>query len=219
MCRMYSKFSHLGNSSKLKPHHHIRIDVEFRNDCRIWMTFLRNPVAVSRPMTDFDDQTFTAEQLRFFTDASLNPNLGFGCVFNNHWTFGKWEPGFVLRNKPSICYLELYTLCVGVLTWLHLIKNKRVIVYCDNQATVNIINSSGSKCKNCMYLLRVLMLDNLVNNLRVFAKYINTKKNYLSDALSRMKINKFLIAAGPSVDTKPMPVSSKLWPLSRIWLR
>ena len=46
---MYVKFS--GPSlSKLKPHHHIQLDGEFKQDCRIWESFLTNDLI--RPFVD-----------------------------------------------------------------------------------------------------------------------------------------------------------------------
>ena len=217
MCRMYAKFANLGK--KVKKYHHVRIDAEFRNDCKVWMTFLQHPTAFARPMIDFEQNTFTAIELDFYTDASLNEFFGFGCVFGIRWTFGKWEKDFIKINIPSICYLELYALCVGVLTWSHLIQNKRVVIFCDNQATVNIVINLGSKCKNCMQLLRILTLDNLINNRRVFAKYVNTKLNSRADLLSRMKFETFFKIAGKQVNPEPSPLPERIWPLSKIWIR
>ena len=56
--RIYTKYANLKNArvgNKLRPHHHVRLDSEFRFDCEIWRTFLlhhRN-LAVCRPMVDF----------------------------------------------------------------------------------------------------------------------------------------------------------------------
>ena len=53
--RMYSKFSFPTEvtpnkkNSKLKPFHHVRLDREFHNDCRVWVLFLEDLEAVNRP--------------------------------------------------------------------------------------------------------------------------------------------------------------------------
>lgn len=74
--------------------------------------FLDNPLAVSRPFLDFTNRV-TAHELNFLTDVSGSKELGFGCVFGNHWTHGQWEPGFIELIELSIEYLELFALAVG----------------------------------------------------------------------------------------------------------
>ena len=54
-----------------------------------------------------------ADEINFFTDASGAEDLGFGCVFNDKWSCGRWEKGFVKKNKPSIEFLELYAVAVA----------------------------------------------------------------------------------------------------------
>ena len=222
--RMYSKGSVYQKKKdrsiqKLKQHHHIKLDPEFKFDCAIWKTFLENhtKVALCRPMIDLDKNQFTAKQLAFSSDASAAESLGFGAMFNKHWIFGQWEPGYIKQFKPNIEYLELYAVVAAILTWSKELKNIRMILYCDNSAVVTMINNLTSGCKNCMYLLRLLTLDNLIHSHRVFAKHLKLEENYLSDALSRLKIDKFckLIPAG--TDKYPTRVSEQVWPASKIW--
>ena len=103
----------------LKPYHHVRLDAEFKADCKIWVDFPTHDdmvKIVSHPMVDFN--MFESSVKRpFLTDASAGPELGFGCIYRKNWTYSKWEKGFILKYKPSIEYLELYVLCVGVITW------------------------------------------------------------------------------------------------------
>ena len=105
---MYAKFSQVVGMSetgegqldamstkKLKPHHHISLDSEFRSDCEMWQEFLeQGKLSVCRPFVDLED-VIQADELFFFTDSSANPNLGMGAVFNHKWLFGQWEEGFV----------------------------------------------------------------------------------------------------------------------------
>ena len=70
-------------------------------------------------------------------------------VFNKHWLFTRWEPGYIEDYEPSIEYLELYGLVAAMFTWGHWIKNNRVIVFCDNASVVSMINNTASTCGNC----------------------------------------------------------------------
>ena len=168
--RMYAKYSQiqnikLKNGKGLKLYHHVKLDQEFHFDCEIWHIFLHNSrnKVVCHPMIDLS-VTRTATQLMFYSDASANPLLGVGAYFNKHWLFAKWEPGYIVKNKPSIEYLKLFGITAALLTWGHKIQNQRIIIFCDNTAVVAMINNCASSCCNCRYLLRLMMLDNLGNN-------------------------------------------------------
>ena len=205
---MYAKYSQPRDKrgNPLKHFHHVKIDEEFKNDCLRWKMFLENSESrvLTWPFIDFEgSDSFEATQLMFFTDASLNKDLGFGCYFKPCWTFGRWPPGFVQDADPSIRYLELYALCVGIFTWQKRLNNMRVVIFCDNESVVHMVNKGTSSCKNCMYLFRLLTLNNLLHNRRIFVKHVTSKNNFLADYLSRMKIQKFFDTA--PADTLPEP--------------
>ena len=129
----------------------------------------------------------TAEDLFFYTDASKKSSCWIGAVFRRQWLFSQWEEGYIAKFDPSIGYLELYGVVVTILTWGHLIQNKRIVIYCDNTAVVSMINNMTSSCQNCVFLLRDLELNNLINNYRVQVKFRNTKINFLTDSFSRLQ--------------------------------
>ena len=203
--RMYAKYSHLCDSSnlKLKPHHHVAVDCEFRTDCRIWKLFLDlgDTAVTNRPMVDLARMP-AVEDVSFYSDASANPELGFGCIFHNSWIFQQWEQNFVEKFKPTIEYLELYALVAGFFTWEFELRDCCILVHCDNQVVVAMINNGSSSCKHCMVLIRLLTLNGLQFNRRVFAKYVIGKSNKLSDSLSRLKIKLFKKLA-PTINEFP----------------
>ena len=218
--RMYSKFlgKQITNAKgiPLKPFHHVSLDGEFRRDCRMWINFLEDQVSNNRPFLDLA-KSLCARKLNFFSDASANSRLGFGAIFGNHWLFGQWEENFIDLEEPMIGFLELYVLCVAVFMWSSLLQNTRIVVFCDNESVVYMMNNMTSSCKFCMELLRRLTLDNLHTNRRVFAQHIKGKNNILSDALSRLKFKTFFDLAPQSIDRFPKKLLQSLWPLSRLW--
>ena len=217
--RMYAKFSGIHKSKKgLKPHHHISIDREFRFDAEMWRLFLSNykNAAVCRPMVDFS-QTTLAKDLKFESDASANKMLGMGARFQDKWLFAQWELGYIEQFNPSIEYLELYALTAAVLTWGQLLSNQRILIYCDNESVVHMLNDSSSSCKQCMFLLRLLTLDNLKFNRRIFTKHIRTEKNDIADSLSRLQFKRFWWLAPSTMDEYPTAISTEIWPASKIW--
>ena len=66
-----------------------------------------------------------------------------------------------------------------------------------------MVNAGVSRCANCIYLLRMLMLNNLVHHRRVFVQHVTSKNNFLADSLSRLKIQLFF-KQGPR-DVSPVP--------------
>ena len=166
------------------------------------------------------DLAEVAKILNFHSDASAKETFGMEAIFNEKWLFAQWEPGFIKTNKPSIKYLELRGVAAAILTWGHLIKNQSIVIFCDNQAVVEMINKMVSSCKNHMYLIRLIIFDNLVNNRRAFARYIQSSKNDLADSLSRLQFKRFwrlVTEKNLMVDTHPSTISLLVWPVSVIW--
>ena len=118
--------------------------------------------------------------------------------------------------EPSIEYLELFALCAGILTWETELQNCRIVVLCDNQAVVAMVNSITSSCPNCMHLLRLLVLNGLQFNRRVFASYIDTKSNFLVDALSRDDLKRFR-RLGKHMQEYPDKINEAIWPIDKVW--
>ena len=148
--RMYAKI-HMTDKKgkKLKPYHHINLDSEFRKDLEIWRLFLEQAgsSALCHPFLD-RNMFLTSEQLNFYTDAS--GKIGYGCFYDGRWMYGAWDRKFLQEAKPSIEFLELFALCAGILTWAESLKNRRIIIFCDNQAVVEMVNQTTSKIA-CSY--------------------------------------------------------------------
>lgn len=214
--RIYAKFS----NTKLKQHHHVSVDKELRLDCRTWMSFLKLEEAVLRPFMDFGTNLY-ADELQWFTDASKNTKLGFGCYFQGRYAYEKWnnsEEGFIQKYNPSVNFLELYAIVCSVELWGHLVRNRRVIIFSDNESAVHMVNNSSSACKSCMKLIRIITLTCLNNNTRIFLKHLAGKFNILSDSLSRCNLKKFKrFAPAQILAEQPEKLPRSVWPLKPEW--
>ena len=107
---------------------------------------------------------------------------------------------------------------VGVLLWIHKFKNRRVVLFCDNDSVCRMLNKTSTGCKNCMVLIRLIVLESLVHNVRVFARWIEGKKNIYADGFSRLKIRDTLKKAKGKFNKLPTAIPEQLWPMSKIWL-
>ena len=54
-------------SGKLKQYHHVRLDAEFKLDCNMWIAFLESEDVLTRPFVDFEKETLSADEIKFFT--------------------------------------------------------------------------------------------------------------------------------------------------------
>ena len=220
---MDDKVSNVSREYKLCQHHHVRLDSEFKLDCKVWLNFLDNTQIqniVNRKIVDLlEPENGITNRIYFTSDASAAPHLGYSCIMNNRWMYGKWEEDFIEAKKPSIEYLQLFALTAGIMTWsqVHL-KNCKLVVWCDNKAVVQMINNLTSSCRNCLFLLRLLVLDGMKNNRQLIAKYISTSDNYLSDSLSRLKIEKFKRLAPQTMLEENDEIIDILWPISKLWI-
>ena len=213
--RLYVKATN-SKGATLKPHHHVKITEEHRLDLLVWKQFLIHQDCYNRPF--MDTMKLDAVQLDMYSDASGNYQLGFGAYCGPEWTYGKWDVEFCEQVKPSIEYLELFAVLVGVLNWIKLFRNKRIILFCDNQAVVHMINQSTSTCKNCMVLIRLLTVESILQNVRIYARHVGTKDNGKADALSRLDMCRFWkLSAMDSMNEQPTCVPSEIWPIKKIW--
>ena len=156
-------------NDKLKPHHHIRVNAEMRSDLRMWLTFLQHPSVFCRPFLDFS-KILVADEIDMYSDAS--GKIGLGAVCGQNWMSQNWDKEFIAKYRPSIEYLELFAVTAAVLAWIHRFKNKRIILFCDNKSVVDMINLTSTSCKNCMVLIRVIVLKGLIENVRIFARHV-----------------------------------------------
>ena len=83
-------------------------------------------------------------------------------------------------------------------------SEKRIMLYCDNAATVAIINKGRSKVPSIMKLMRRLTYHCAICNFVVMAKHIPGCTNDIADALSRFQMDRFRLLA-PLADPLPTP--------------
>ena len=211
--RLYANFN-----SSMKPHYHINIKQEMHKDLAVWQQFLNSPGVYSHPFLDYTE-VLSAEEIFWYTDAY--GKVGFGGVCESHWMQGKWDRAFLLQAEPSIEFQELFAICASVLCWACKFRNKRICLFCDNTSVVSMINNTSSSCKNCMTLIRKMVLVCMDLNVRIFAKYVRTAENKLADALSRFQNCRFwreVEADGRQMEETMTDILTCIWPVEKIWI-
>ena len=80
-----------------------------------------------------------------------------------------------------------------------------------------MVNNLASSCEHCMRLIRILALDGIMCNRRVFVKHIRSEDNVLSDALSRLDFKRFWSNAPEEMNGLPDPIPEALLPIEKVW--
>ena len=206
----------LGSNEKLLPHHHVRITAECRMDMSIWKRLLSDPITCCRPFLQCFEQT--AEDIDMYSDASGAIDKGFGAYCGTKWTFNTWDKKWFARANLSIEYLELFAVTVAVLLWTNKFKDARILLHCDNESVCKMINKCSSSCKNCMVLLRLIVLECLTHNVQITAEWVATGDNGKADALSRLEFDRFWRLA-PHMDRTPTLLPKDIWLIQKIWMK
>lgn len=203
-------------SSVRELHHHIHLTAECREDIRMWKLFLDQWNGIS---FFYDIERTPANSMHLYTDASST--LGFGGFFKGHWFCDSWPEK--LPSEPdkdiSMALRELYPIVVAAILWGKYWSSKRILFYCDNAATVNIIQKGRSKVLSIMQLMRRLTWCSAKYNFCIYSEFLPGKTNVIADALSRFQMNKFRRLA-PQADRLPHscpPMKDVLWkPLTEL---
>ena len=169
-------------------HHHVRLDKECRLDIAMWRRFLKywNGVAMF-----LEKDVTKATDIVLYTDAAAS--VGFGGFFQDRWFQERWAPEFMLKDNTqlSMAFLELYPIVVSAILWGSEWQGKKILFYCDNEATVHIIMKGRSKIQHIMRLMRRLTWCAAKGNFIILAKHIPGVNNDIADALSRFQMSRF----------------------------
>ena len=187
-----------------KPHHCVRISSGARADMLAWKSFL----AHFNGSVIFPENIWhSSDNLHLYTDSSAE--IGFGAFFGGHWTHGRW-PLSVRSMKFSIAFLELFPIVLALRLWGSALRNKRVVLWSDNQAVVAIINRQTSRCPKIMKLVRTLVIRCLGLNIHFKARHVPGLDKGIADALSRFQMSRFRQLA-PGADPTFTPLPADLW--------
>lgn len=152
----------------------------------------------------------TNEALELITDSTgNNALLGCGAYFSGHWVQYRWPSSWenteMLRD---ITFLELVPIVLSLIIWSPEFKDKKILLYIDNQAFVSIINKRTSKSKRIMKLIRRLVLFTMCNNILFKAVHLDGVHNKIADALTRFQYDRFMFLA-PQADQAPTEIPSE----------
>ena len=155
---------------------------------RFWSALCNNWNGIS---FFYQDTLESSVDLGFYTDAA--PSIGFGGYFENEWFAESWPKQMqeLPKNESSSALFELYPVVVAAILWGNRWERKQIIVFCDNEATVHIINKGRSSIPIINRFVRRLTWTSVLGNFSIRACHIPGLDNKIADALSRFKFQEF----------------------------
>ena len=101
-------------------------------------------------------------------------------------------PEHIMAQQLHINALELLTIVVAIKTWSKSWKGKRIQVFCDNMASVNVINSGATRDIFQQKCLREMLFFAAKNQFEIRSCHIAGVDNRVSDLLSRAHLDRVL---------------------------
>ena len=118
-----------------------------------------------------------------YLDASLT---GLGATFRNLvYTL----PIPVNFNDYTIVHLEMINVLVALKLWAHLWADRRMKLYCDNQAVVHVLSTGNTRDPVLGACARNIWLLTAMYNVSIDFTHIAGVQNSVADLLSRWKYN------------------------------
>ena len=135
--------------------------------------------------------------------------------------FHKQFPPFVTDVALHINALELLTLVVALKVWGGACKGQRIRVFCDNSASVCVLNTGKSRDPFLQACLREICFLAATNEFEVRAVHLAGAENRLPDLLSRWHLSthyqqQFLQLTAQSA-AKQVLIDDNLFRFSHSW--
>ena len=81
-----------------------------------------------------------------------------------------------------------------------------------------MVNDTASGCKNCMFLLRLIVLEGMIHNMKICVKHVSSKDNGKADAISRLQWDRFVELSNGKMNVTPEAIPEIIWPVEKIWM-
>ena len=164
------------STTATEPHHHIRLNREFRSDLQWWACFAPhwNGTCLLAPLLQ------ATPDVVVHSDAS--GSWGFGAVAISTWFHGRWPRHWASVN---ITAKELLPIVLAAGIWGKEWAGKAIEFRCNNEAIVGAVSLWCSREPLVMHLLRGLALLAMHFSFHLKAVHIPGISNVAADALSR----------------------------------
>jgi len=158
-----------------------KIPSEVLKDLKWWHFYLQTYNGIT--MMSINEWSKPDEHVSF--DACLD---GLGAIGSDKY-FNAVFPSFIPDFHLHINSLELLTIVVSLKMWGKHFMGKKIVVYCDNEASVTVLNTGFSRDMFMQSCLRETCYLAAVHGFEIRARHIVGVENRAADYLSRWYSN------------------------------
>lgn len=155
------------------------LDNEFKKDLLWWEKFIERYNGISMINTE----KWGAPDQIIATDACLEGLGGVSLSLGEYWHTG--IPAMYKDTSVHINSLEMLAVMLALKLWGRTCTGKRILINCDNSATVHVINSGKSRDKLMLACMREIVFITALYQFEIRAIHIKGVDNRLPDCLSR----------------------------------
>ena len=95
-----------------------------------------------------------------------------------------------IHSENRIVVFEMINVLVCLRVWGDSWADRRVVIYCDNRAVVDIMERQETRDKRLGAILRDILFLMATKNIHLEVKHIMGENNLIADALSRVHMGK-----------------------------
>ena len=134
-----------------------RVSTQLKQDVKWWLKYVEAYDGVNI----IPNVNWSAPDVVFSVDSCLSGCGGWSNGEYFHSEFPKWV---VENSEVFINELEALALIVGLKIWKNKSMNRNILIYCDNQVTVDIVNTGKARNKFAQQSLREICWITAKNN-------------------------------------------------------
>ena len=97
------------------------------------------------------------------------------------WFQGGWPSSWEQKHTTI---KELFPIVPALKMWSSHLRNRRLLILCDNQSVVYIINNLSSRDSSLMSLVRMMTVTIMQFNIVIRANHVPGKHNVVVDVIS-----------------------------------
>ena len=116
------------------------------------------------------------------------------CLTGLGGRFNQWVYAYQFRDNeiPSmftIVHFEMWNVLLALRLWGHVWKNKQIIIKCDTEAVVSVVNTGVTKDNGLGAIVRNIWLETAWKDIKLRLIHVKGKDNQCADLLSRHIVN------------------------------
>ena len=143
----------------------------------------------------------------------VSGSFGCGAVWGKRWLQAEWSKTYAEApqewGEDGITLKELVPIIMSCAIWGPQWRQSSILVHCDNEGAVAVVNSGYSRVEKIMHLLRCLFFIRAQFGMEVRAVHVPGKDNILADAISHNNLS-VLSLQMPEVESKGEAIPEEL---------